>query len=183
MQELQFSLNTAVSSHSFFLPSPNPLTPVANYSIQGWTVKRTRESGKRKSCWRWFSVCLWKQMHILSGLIQRFQQKTLKEWILGRISSLCFHSGGAFHLAPVLVAVRRGRVNPGLKTCLRYFTTKAEGPLHSKYCRAGGEGAGWIWVGGMEMNRWKKRGGGGGGKGLEHQQKFSLGSQLATEGV
>lgn len=33
------------------------------------------------------------------------------------------------------------------------------------------------------MNRWKKKGGGVGGKGLEHQQKFSLGSQLATEGV
>lgn len=58
------------------------------------------------------------------------------------LSFCCLSREGAFHLAPVLVAVRRGRVNPRLKTWSCYFTTEAEGPLHSKYCRGGGEGAG-----------------------------------------
>lgn len=56
--------------------------------------------------------------------------------------SFCCVSKEAFHVVPVLVAERRGRVNPGLKTWSRYFTTKAEGPLHSEHCRAGGEAAG-----------------------------------------
>lgn len=53
-------------------------------------------------------------------------------------------SGEAFHVVPVLVAVRRGRVNPGFKTWSRYFTAEAEGPLHPKYRLSGWAGAGWV---------------------------------------
>lgn len=62
--------------------------------------------------------------------------------LLTLFSFCCLPEGAAFHVAPVLVAERKGRVNPGLKMWSRYFATKAEGPLHSKYCRGGGEGAG-----------------------------------------
>lgn len=66
-------------------------------------------------------------------------------------------------------------------------TTGAEGPLHSKAAASvkEKEPVGVLEWGGIKMNRLDGglEGQGGGGKGLERQQKFSLGSHTAAVGV